>query len=78
MLPIYALFILFVLFAGAAAILQVPELDGGAVDLALFKISTQTFNPVVVGFIGAAGLLTAIVPGSLILMSAATLFAKML
>ncbi|MFJ5766352.1 sodium:solute symporter [Lysinibacillus sp. NPDC093210] len=76
MLPIYALFILFVLFAGAAAILQVPNLSGGNVDLALFKISTQTFNPVIVGFIGAAGLLTAIVPGSLILMSAATLFAK--
>ncbi len=76
MLPIYALFILFVLFAGAAAILQVPELSGGDVDLALFKISTQTFSPVIVGFIGAAGLLTAIVPGSLILMSAATLFAK--
>ncbi|KOS63739.1 sodium:solute symporter [Lysinibacillus agricola] len=76
MLPIYALFLLFILFAGAAAILQIPGLEGGAVDLALFKISTQTFNPVIVGFIGAAGLLTAIVPGSLILMSAATLFAK--
>ncbi|GED67932.1 putative symporter YhjB [Brevibacillus reuszeri] len=76
MLPIYALFILFVLFSGAAAILQTPGLTGGNVDLALFKISTQTFNPVIVGFIGAAGLLTAIVPGSLILMSAATLFAK--
>ncbi|MEE3806494.1 MULTISPECIES: sodium:solute symporter family protein [Lysinibacillus] len=75
-LPIYALFILFVLFTGAAAILQVPNLSGGDVDLALFKISTQTFSPVIVGFIGAAGLLTAIVPGSLILMSAATLFAK--
>ena len=76
MLPIYALFILFVLFAGAATILQVPNLTGGDVDLALFKISTQTFSPVIVGFIGAAGLLTAIVPGSLILMAAATLFAK--
>lgn len=76
LLPIYALFLLFILFVGAAAILQVPGLEGGAVDLALMKISTQTFNPVIVGFIGAAGLLTAIVPGSLILMSAATLLAK--
>jgi SSS family solute:Na+ symporter len=36
----------------------------------------QTFDPWVVGLIGAAGLLTAIVPGSMIMMAAATLLAK--
>lgn len=76
MLPIYALFLLFVIFAGTAAVLEVPGLTGGGIDLALFKISMKTFNPVIVGFIGAAGLLTAIVPGSLIIMSASALFAK--
>lgn len=36
----------------------------------------QTFDPWFVGVIGAAGLLTALVPGSMILMSSATLLAK--
>ena len=45
-------------------------------DLALFKISIQTFDPWFVGVIGGAGVLTALVPGSMILMSAATLFAN--
>jgi len=75
-LPIYQLILLFVFFVGFAAILQVPGLSGAAVDLALFKLSVQTFDPWFVGVIGAAGVLTALVPGSLILMSAATLLAN--
>ncbi|ALA70177.1 hypothetical protein GT50_08115 [Geobacillus stearothermophilus 10] len=39
-------------------------------------MSVQTFDPWVVGLIGAAGLLTAMVPGSMILMTASTLLAK--
>ena len=75
-LPLYQLILLFVFFVGFAAVLKVPGLKGGEVDLALFKISIQTFDPWVVGIIGGAGVLTALVPGSLILMSAATLFAN--
>ena len=63
-------------FVGFAAVLKVPGLKGGQVDLALFRISIQTFDPWFVGVIGGAGVLTALVPGSLILMSAATLFAN--
>ena len=75
-LPLYQLILLFVFFVGFAAVLKVPGLKGGEVDLALFKISIQTFDPWFVGVIGGAGVLTALVPGSLILMSAATLFAN--
>jgi SSS family solute:Na+ symporter len=75
-LPIYQLILLFVFFAGFAAILQVPGLKGTDVDLALFKLSVKTFDPWVVGLIGAAGVLTALVPGSMILTAAATLFAN--
>ena len=39
-------------------------------------MSIQTFDPWFVGVIGAAGVLTALVPGSLILVSAATLIAN--
>lgn len=53
-----------------------PGLEGSDADLALLKLSIQTFDPWVVGVIGAAGLLTAMVPGSMILMSASTLLVK--
>jgi SSS family solute:Na+ symporter len=75
-LPLYQLILLFVFFAGFVAILQVPGLRGADVDLALLKLSVKTFDPWVVGVIGAAGVLTALVPGSMILTAAATLFAN--
>ncbi|MGZ4160762.1 MAG: sodium:solute symporter family protein [Neobacillus sp.] len=75
-MPLYQLVLLFVFFVGFAAILQVKGLEGPAGDLALLKLSMQAFDPWVVGLIGAAGLLTAIVPGSMIMLSASTLLAK--
>jgi solute:Na+ symporter, SSS family len=75
-LPLYQLILLFVFFVGFAAILKVPGLEGPDVDLALLKLSEKTFDPWVIGIIGAAGVLTAIVPGSMILMTAATLLAN--
>jgi SSS family solute:Na+ symporter len=76
LLPIYQLVLLFVFFVGFAAVLQVPGLTGGATNLALFKLVTKEFPPAVVGIIGAAGVFTALVPGSLITMTAAMLLAK--
>ena len=75
-LPIYQLILLFVFFVGFAAVLQVPGLKGGDTNLALFKLATQQFSLAVVGMIGAAGVFTALVPGSLITMTAAMLLAK--
>ncbi|GAA4726755.1 sodium:solute symporter family protein [Brevibacillus fulvus] len=75
-MPLYQLVLLFVFFVGFAAILQVPGLEGANGDLSLLRLSTQTFDPWFVGVIGAAGLLTALVPGSMILMAAATLLAN--
>lgn len=74
--PLYTLMLLLVFFVGFAAILKVPGLEGADVDLALLRISIQTFDPWLIGIIGGAGLLTALVPGSMLLMSAATLMAK--
>jgi SSS family solute:Na+ symporter len=65
-----------VFFVGFAAILKVPGLKGPDVDLALFKLSLQAFPSWFVGIIGATGVLTALVPGSMILMAAATLVAN--
>jgi solute:Na+ symporter, SSS family len=75
-LPIYQLVLLFVFFVGFAAVLEVPGLTGGDTNLALFKLVTKEFPPAVVGIIGAAGVFTALVPGSLIAMTASMLLAK--
>lgn len=77
-MPLYALVMLFAMFAGYAAVLKVPGLGGGQIDLALLKLSLQTFDPWFVGVIGAAGMLTALVPGSIMLISASTLLARSL
>ncbi|HEY5220344.1 MAG TPA: sodium:solute symporter [Gemmatimonadaceae bacterium] len=76
LLPLYQLVILFVFFAGFAAILQVPGLKGANADLSLLRVAEHTFSPTWVGVIGAAGLLTALVPGSMILLTAATILAQ--
>jgi SSS family solute:Na+ symporter len=75
-LPLYQLILLFVFFVGFAATLQVPGLTGPNIDLALFKLSVKTFDPWFVGVIGATGVLTALVPGSMILITASTLIAN--
>lgn len=78
LMPLYQLVLLFVFFIGFAALLAVPGLTGADVDLALLRVTKLTFGPWVVGFIGAAGLLTALVPGSLILMTIATTLARII
>ncbi|HLH47961.1 MAG TPA: sodium:solute symporter family protein [Roseiarcus sp.] len=75
-LPLYQLILLFVFFCGFAAILKTPGLTGPDIDLSLFKLSINTFDPWFVGVIGAAGVLTALVPGSIILVAASTLCAN--
>ncbi|MGE5703598.1 MAG: sodium:solute symporter family protein, partial [Clostridia bacterium] len=75
-MPLYGLILLFAFFVGFASILQVPGLVGAESDLALLKLTMQTFDPWFVGLLGAAGLLCALVPGSLMLMASATMLAK--
>jgi SSS family solute:Na+ symporter len=75
-LPLYQLVLLFIFFVGFTAMLVVPGLKGAATNMALLKITVAAFPPWFVGVVGATGVLTALVPGSLIMMSAATLFAR--
>lgn len=70
-LPLYTILILFAFFIGFAAILQVPGLQGADGDLSLLRLVMQTFDPWVVGIVGGAGLLTALVPVSVMIMSGA-------
>lgn len=75
-MPLYQLVLLFVFFIGFAALLTVPGLEGSDVDLALLRVVKHALPMWVVGVVGAAGILTALVPGSMILMAAATVLAN--
>jgi SSS family solute:Na+ symporter len=75
--PLYQLILLFVFFVGFAAILKIqPPLTGSAGDTSLLVLSVQTFPQWLVGIIGVAGLLCALVPGSMLLLTSATMIAK--
>ena len=76
LMPLYQLVLLFVFFIGFAAVLQVPGLTGSDADLSLLRLVRQTYPAWIVGVVGAAGLLTALVPGSMILLAAATILTK--
>ena len=76
MLPLYQVGLRFVFFVGFAAILKEPGLTGPEIDLSLFRLSIASFDPWFVGVIGGVGVLTALVPGAMILMAAATLLAN--
>jgi SSS family solute:Na+ symporter len=73
-LPLYQLVLLFVLFVGFAAVVVVPGLHDP--DMALLEISVRSFPPWFVGVIGGTGVLTALVPGSLLLTTSATCLAR--
>ncbi|MBY5820471.1 sodium:solute symporter [Rhizobium leguminosarum] len=72
-MPIYSLVMLFAMLVGFAAVLRIPGLEGQEVDLSLLKLSIATFDPWIVGVIGGAGVLAAMVPGATILITGATI-----
>jgi len=73
-MPLYTLALALVFFAGFATVLILPHAASG--DLALLTVVRQTFPPWFLGFVGGAGALTAMVPAAILILAAATLFAK--
>jgi len=73
-MPLYTLTLVFIFFAGFAAVLVAPGLPNG--DLALLTVVRNSFPPWFLGVIGGAGALTAMVPAAIFILTAATLFAK--
>lgn len=73
-MPLYTLVILLMFFAGFAALLVVPHLKDG--DLALLAVVRETFPAWFLGLVGGAGVLSAIVPAAILILTAASLFAK--
>jgi solute:Na+ symporter, SSS family len=74
LMPLYTTMIVFIFFAGFAAVLVLPGLPNG--DLALLLIVRKSFPAWFLGVVGGAGALTAMVPAAILILTAATLFAK--
>ena len=75
-MPLYQLLIAFVLLVGFVAVLRLPGLGESETDLALLGISQRAFPDWFVGLIGSAGMLCALVPGSMLLIASATIVAR--
>jgi SSS family solute:Na+ symporter len=73
-MPLYSLTLALIFFAGFATVLILPHLTNG--DLALLTVARRAFPPWFLGVIGGAGALTAMVPAAILILTAATLFAK--
>ena len=73
-MPLYNLSLVFIFFVGFAALLLYPKLANG--DLSLLTVVRATFPPWFLGIVGGAGALTAMVPAAVLVLTAATLFAK--
>jgi SSS family solute:Na+ symporter len=73
-MPLYSITLPLLFFVGYAALLVVPGLKNG--DLALLTMVRQTFPSWFLGIVGGAGALTAMVPAAILILTAATLFAK--
>jgi SSS family solute:Na+ symporter len=73
-MPLYSITMPLMFFVGLAATLVLPGLANG--DLSMLTIVRKTFPPWFLGIIGGAGALTAMVPAGIMILTAATLFAK--
>jgi SSS family solute:Na+ symporter len=73
-MPLYNLTLPLLFFVGFTAILVLPGLKNG--DMALLLMVRKTFSPWLLGLVGGAGALTAMVPAAMLLLTAGTLFAK--
>jgi SSS family solute:Na+ symporter len=73
-MPFYQIPILLVFMVGFAALLAIPGLKNG--DLAFLELVHRTYPSWFMGFVGAAGAVTAMVPASVLVLFASTLLAK--
>ena len=73
-MPLYNLSLAFIFFTGFTAYLVIPGLSNG--DLSLLTIVRKAFPPWMLGVIGGAGALTAMVPAAVLILTASTLFSK--
>ena len=75
-MPLYQLLIAFVFFVGFAAVLRLPGLGEDQTGPRAARHLPAAFPDWFVGLIGSAGMLCALVPGSMLLIASATIVAR--
>jgi solute:Na+ symporter, SSS family len=73
-MPMYNLSLAFIFFAGFTAYMVIPGLSNG--DLSMLTLVRKTFPAWMLGLLGGAGALTAMVPAAVHILTASTLFSK--
>jgi len=73
-MPFYQIPVLLVFMVGFTALLVIPDLKNG--DLAFLALVNKTYPSWFMGFVGAAGAVTAMVPSSVLVLFASALLAK--
>ncbi len=73
-MPFYQIPVLLVFMVGFTALLAIPGLKNG--DLAFLALVDKTYPSWFMGFVGAAGAVTAMVPASILVLFASTMLAK--
>jgi SSS family solute:Na+ symporter len=73
-MPLYQIPILLVFLVGFTAILVIPGLKNG--DMAFLELVNKSYPSWFLGFVGAAGAVTAMVPSAILVLFASTLISK--
>jgi SSS family solute:Na+ symporter len=73
-MPFYQIPILLIFMVGFTALLVIPGLEDG--DMAFLALVNKTYPSWFMGFVGAAGAVTAMVPSAILVLFASTLLAK--
>jgi len=73
-MPFYQIPVLLVFIIGFTALLVIPNLENG--DMAFLALVNKTYPSWFMGFVGAAGAVTAMVPSAILVLFASTLIAK--
>jgi len=73
-MPFYQIPIMLIFMVGFTAVLVIPGLENG--DLSFLSLVNKTYPSWFMGFIGAAGAVTAMVPAAILVLFASTLLSK--
>jgi len=76
LMPLYQLVVVFVLLAGLTALAVMPGLKGTQADQSFVLLLQRYFPAWVLGLVAGAGCLAALLPASVLLLGAASIFSK--
>jgi len=74
--PLYSLSYFFIILLGFAALLAATQPEGGNLNAVLLQFVADRYSPLIVGLLAGTVCLLALVPGSLLLLTAGSIFTR--